>query len=95
MNEWRANHYKVPPATPLKMRIAGIDMSRLVPYRQKAWSQARAGVLGDTVLIVYGKQDTLDWAATSPTAQLRGGIALFDIVGAKHPNVQWGRHPAR
>ena len=89
MNEWRARHYTIPPATPLKTRIAGIDMSRLVPYRQKAWSQARAGVFGDMpVLILYGKQDTLDWAASSPTAQLRGGLALFDIVGAKDPNVE-------
>lgn len=89
MNAWRARHYKVPAATPLKMHLAGINMKEFLPYRRKAWNEVRAGRLDHMpVLILYGKQDPLDWEASSPTAQLHGGLALFHILGVKDPNVQ-------
>lgn len=58
------------------------------PYLHHCWQLARDGALGEMpVMLYYGKQDPLDWVATSKTAQLSGGLALFDILGAKDPNV--------
>lgn len=89
MEAWRKRHFKIPPATPLHLHLAGLNFSTFLPYRRHAWNEARQGRLGHTpVLIIYGKQDPLDWQTTSPTAQLHGGLGMFDIMGAKNPNVQ-------
>jgi pimeloyl-ACP methyl ester carboxylesterase len=40
------------------------------------------------VLMVAGKQDVLDWGPNDPAAMLRGELGMFDILGAKNPNVQ-------
>jgi pimeloyl-ACP methyl ester carboxylesterase len=62
--------------------------ARSLAYRKNAWDKARDGVLGEMpVMLFYGKQDPLDWYASEPTAQLHGAMALFDILGAKDPNV--------
>jgi pimeloyl-ACP methyl ester carboxylesterase len=57
-------------------------------YLHHCWQLARDGALGDMpVMLYYGKQDPLDWFATDKTAQLTDGLAFFDILGAKDPNV--------
>ncbi len=58
-------------------------------YRQKAWDTVRnSGVLQMPVMLVAGKQDVLDWGQADPTAQLRGELGLFDIIGAKNSKVK-------
>lgn len=89
MEAWRARHFKIPHSNPLKLHLAGLNFATFLPYRRHAWNEAREGRLGDMpVLILYGKQDPLDWQTTSPTAQLHGALGMFDIVGAKDRNVQ-------
>jgi 2-hydroxy-6-oxonona-2,4-dienedioate hydrolase len=63
--------------------------ARLTAYRQEAWDLCRnQGVLKMPVLLVAGKQDVLDWLQSDQTAQLRGELGLFDIIGAKNANVK-------
>ena len=58
-------------------------------YRQQAWDLCRtSGVLQMPVLLVAGKQDVLDWGQADQTAQLRGELGLFDIIGAKNAKVK-------
>jgi 2-hydroxy-6-oxonona-2,4-dienedioate hydrolase len=58
-------------------------------YRQQAWDACKNnGVLQMPVLLVAGKQDVLDWGQADPTAQLRGELGLFDIIGARNSKVK-------
>jgi 2-hydroxy-6-oxo-6-(2'-carboxyphenyl)-hexa-2,4-dienoate hydrolase len=58
-------------------------------YRQLAWDKVKNdGALQMPVMLYGGKQDVLDWGQKDPTAQMRGELGLFDIIGAKNPNVK-------
>lgn len=57
-------------------------------YRQRAWEQARAGVLQMPILIFTGKQDTLSWDAKDAHAMMRRELGFFDIVGTKNSRVK-------
>jgi pimeloyl-ACP methyl ester carboxylesterase len=86
MKEWRDSHYKNDYASPLSL---GNPSSNYLDYLHSAWARARNGVLDHKpVLIFYGKQDPFDWAANAKTADLKGAMGMFDILGAKDPNVQ-------
>lgn len=65
------------------------ERERTANYRQKAWDRVRdEGALKMPVLMYAGKNDVLDWGKDEPTAMLRGELGLFDIIGAKNPNVK-------
>ena len=86
MKEWRDSHYKNDYASPLSL---GNPSTHYLDFLHSAWARARNGVLGDKpVLMVYGKQDPFDWAANAKTADLKGAMGMFDILGAKDPNLQ-------
>jgi len=38
--------------------------------------------------MVAGKNDVLDWGETDATAQLKGEMALFDIIASKNTKAQ-------
>ena len=90
MANWRsqqasAAHRSIPQVSPLNLPTS----RSFARFRDQAWTRARQGALGDMpVLMIYGKQDPLDWQAGQPAAQLTGGLSFFGIVGAKDPNLQ-------
>jgi pimeloyl-ACP methyl ester carboxylesterase len=57
-------------------------------YRERILDKARSGALQVPILLYNGKQDVFDWQAEAPHADMRGGIAFFDMVGAKNPRVK-------
>jgi 2-hydroxy-6-oxonona-2,4-dienedioate hydrolase len=86
MKNWRESHYKIPADSPLTL---GNPSPTYMSTLKAAWAKARNGVLDHKpVLLVYGKQEPFDWAPNAPTADLRGAMAMFDVFGAKNPNVQ-------
>lgn len=86
MKNWRDKHYKIPGASPLNL---GNPYPQFESQLHSMWRRLRNGVLGDKpVLIFYGKQDPFDWAANASASDLKGGLGLFHIYGAKDPNVQ-------
>jgi pimeloyl-ACP methyl ester carboxylesterase len=59
-----------------------------------AWLQAQRdrvqndGVLQMPILVYRAKQDRSDWLASDPAPKMQKAIAMFEILGAKNPNVQ-------
>lgn len=87
---WRQRHggpsYRTTPDHK-PTRLPGPE-PQYFPYLHHCWQLARHGALGHMpVMLYYGKQDPLDWYANDKTAQLSDGLAFFDILGAKDPNV--------
>ena len=89
MDSWRVSHepsFAKSARHPLRMRVFA---SRLLALQKRSWNRARAGALGHMpLLIYYGKDEPLDWLMDDETAQLQGGLALFDLLAAKNPNVK-------
>jgi 2-hydroxy-6-oxonona-2,4-dienedioate hydrolase len=86
MKKWRDEHYKMPGSSPLTL---GHPSAQFMNLLHSSWAKARNGVLDHKpVLIFYGKQDPFDWAANAKTADLKGAMGMFDVLGAKDPNVQ-------
>jgi 2-hydroxy-6-oxonona-2,4-dienedioate hydrolase len=53
------------------------------------WDRAEnEGPLQMPILLYRGKQDSLDWPANDPAPTVRQGLATYDILGAKNPNVK-------
>jgi 2-hydroxy-6-oxonona-2,4-dienedioate hydrolase len=71
------------------MRAAGAQsQAEEQAYRERIVEKARGGALQVPILLYKGKQDVFDWAVDAPHADMRGGIDVFDIVGAKNQRVK-------
>jgi 2-hydroxy-6-oxonona-2,4-dienedioate hydrolase len=71
------------------IRTAGAQNQALdSAYRERIMEKARAGVLQVPTLLYKGKRDVYDWAADATHADMRGGMSLFDLIGAKNPRVK-------
>jgi 2-hydroxy-6-oxonona-2,4-dienedioate hydrolase len=71
------------------IRAAGAQNQALdKTYRERIMEKARGSVLQVPTLLYKGKQDVYDWAADATHADMRGGLALFDLIGAKNPSVK-------
>ncbi len=90
-SEWMWN---LPKSVEIRKRRAAIRAAGVQSQaeeradRERIVEKARGGALQVPILIYNGKQDVYDWAADAPHADMRGGIAFFDIVGAKNPRVK-------
>jgi pimeloyl-ACP methyl ester carboxylesterase len=90
-NEWMWN---LPKSVEIRKRLAAIRAAGAQrqaadrAYRERIVEIARSKPLQVPILIYKGKQDVFDWAANAPHADMRGGIELFEIVGAKNPRVK-------
>jgi pimeloyl-ACP methyl ester carboxylesterase len=90
-SEWMWN---LPKSVEIRKRLAAIraagEQSQAAEraYRERILDKARSGALQVPILLYNGKQDVFDWQAEAPHADMRGGIAFFDMVGAKNPRVK-------
>ena len=88
LKNWRDEHFKIPNTSPLTANMGSVTPQSSA-QRQSVFNKLRNDVLGNRpVLLVYGKQDPFDWSGNAPNANLRGPNSMFDVVGAKDPNVQ-------
>ena len=59
-----------------------------------AWLQGQRdrvqndGVLQMPILLYRAKQDRQDWLENDPAPKMQKAVAIFDILGAKNPNVE-------
>ncbi|MGH9383622.1 MAG: alpha/beta fold hydrolase [Vicinamibacterales bacterium] len=90
-SDWMWN---LPKSVEIRKRLAAIraageqNQAAERAYRARIRDKARGGALQVPILLYKGKQDVYDWAADAPHADMRGGIAFFDLVGAKNPRVK-------
>jgi 2-hydroxy-6-oxonona-2,4-dienedioate hydrolase len=91
---WKADEYmaSLPKSKAARDKLrsgAGESQQVSAAYRDNMLERARTeGMLQMPVLLVAGKNDVLDWGETDATAQLKGELALFDVIGAKSTKVQ-------
>jgi 2-hydroxy-6-oxonona-2,4-dienedioate hydrolase len=88
-DEFMANLAKSKEAR-AKLRAGATESQQdAAAYRDKMLDRVKnEGVLQMPVLMVAGKNDVLDWGENDSTAQLKGEMALFDIMAAKNTKVQ-------
>ncbi|MFZ3216015.1 MAG: alpha/beta hydrolase [Candidatus Acidiferrales bacterium] len=91
---WRADEYmsnlpKSKEAREIIRSGAGQSRADAAKYRDEMLERIKMeGVLQMPVLMVAGKDDVLDWSETDATAQLKGELALFDVIATKNTKVQ-------
>jgi 2-hydroxy-6-oxonona-2,4-dienedioate hydrolase len=91
---WKADEYmaNLPKSKQAQEKLrSGVGESREAEaaYRDKMLARITAeGMLQMPVLMVAGKDDVLDWGETDATAQLKGEMALYDIIAAKNTKVR-------
>ncbi len=91
---WKADEYMatLPKSKEARDKLragAGESPQAAAAYRDKMLDRIKTeGMLKMPVLMVAGKDDVLDWGETDPTAQLKGELALYDIISAKNTNAQ-------
>lgn len=65
----------------------GKPPAEFIAFRNASWKLAKQGVLGDMpILMYYGAQEPLDWAAGAPYANLQGALAFMHLMAAD-PNL--------
>ena len=91
---WKADEYmaglqKSKEARDKLRSGSGESQQAAAAYRDKMLDRIKTeGMLQMPVLMVAGKNDVLDWGEADATAQLKGEMALFDILAAKNTKVQ-------
>ena len=91
---WKADEYmaglqKSKEARDKLRSGSGESQQAAAAYRDMMLDRIKTeGNLQMPVLMVAGKNDVLDWGETDATAQLKGEMALFDIIAAKNTKVQ-------
>ena len=91
---WKADEFmaNLPKSKEAQMKLrsgAGESQQAAAAYRDKMLARiTNEGKLQMPVLMVAGKNDVLDWGESDPTAQLKGEMALFDLIAAKNTKVQ-------
>jgi 2-hydroxy-6-oxonona-2,4-dienedioate hydrolase len=91
---WKADEFmaNLPKSKEAQTKLrsgAGESQQAAAAYRDKMLARITGeGKLQMPVLMVAGKNDVLDWGETDATAQLKGEMALFDLIAAKNTKVQ-------
>jgi 2-hydroxy-6-oxonona-2,4-dienedioate hydrolase len=91
---WKADEYmaNLPKSKAAREKLRsgmGESQQAAAAYRDKMLDRIRTeGKLQMPVLMVAGKNDVLDWGETDATAQLKGEMALFDIIASKNTKIQ-------
>jgi 2-hydroxy-6-oxonona-2,4-dienedioate hydrolase len=91
---WKADEYmaNLPKSKEARDKLragSGESQQAAAAYRDKMLERIKTeGMLQMPVLMVAGKNDVLDWGEADATAQLKGEMALFDIIAAKNTNAQ-------
>lgn len=91
---WKADEYMagLPKSKEARDKLrasSGESQQAAAAYRDKMLDRIKVeGMLQMPVLMVAGKNDVLDWGEADATAQLKGEIALFDIIAAKNTKTQ-------
>ena len=91
---WKADEYMagLPKSKAARDKLrsgAGESQQAVAAYRDKMLDRIKTeGMLQMPVLMVAGKNDVLDWAEADATAQLKGEMALYDIIAAKNTKAQ-------
>jgi pimeloyl-ACP methyl ester carboxylesterase len=69
---------------------SGESQPAAAAYRDKMLDRITSeGMLQMPVLMVAGKNDVLDWGEADAKAQLKGEMALFDVIAAKNTKAQF------
>ena len=91
---WKADEYmsslqKSKEARDKLRSGSGESPQAAAAYRDKMLDRIKTeDMLQMPVLMVGGKNDVLDWGEADGTAQLKGEMALFDIIAAKNTKAQ-------
>jgi 2-hydroxy-6-oxonona-2,4-dienedioate hydrolase len=91
---WKADEYmaNLPKSKEAREKLrsgSGESQQAAAAYRDKMLDRIKSeGLPRMPVLMVAGKNDVLDWGETDVTAQLKGEMALYDIIAAKNTKVQ-------
>ena len=91
---WKADEYmaSLPKSKEARDKLrsgSGESQQAAAAYRDKMLERIKSeGMLQMPVLMVAGKNDVLDWGEADATAQLKGEVALFEIIAAKNTKVQ-------
>ncbi len=92
---WKADEYMagLPKSKEARDKLrsgAGESQPAAGAYRDTMLDRIRTeGMLQMPLLMVAGKNDVLDWGEADATAQLKGEMALFDIIAAKNTKAQF------
>jgi pimeloyl-ACP methyl ester carboxylesterase len=91
---WKADEYMagLPKSKEARDKLrsgSGESQQAAAAYRDKMLDRIKTeSVLQMPVLMVAGKNDVLDWGEADATAQLKGELALCDLISAKNTNAQ-------
>ena len=91
---WKADEYMagLPKSKEARDKLrsgSGESLQAAAAYRDKMLDRIKTeGMLQMPVLMVAGKNDVIDWGEADATAQLKGEMALFDIIAAKNTKAQ-------
>ena len=92
---WKADEYMASLSKSKEARDklrsgAGESQQVAAAYRDKMLDRIKTeGMLQMPILMVAGKNDVLEWGETDASAQLKGELALYDIIASKNTKAQF------